>query len=379
MRRARSPYVENLHRMIMGSGGYFNAHLHLDRAGTYDATLKLLGLGNDSASHLSLSKKHSIIPLIHASDCYEPRQLEQRVQGIVDLLVANGTTRADTVVDVTADRVGLTALESLGRIRERMKGKLDLRLAAYSPLGFRDDEPRRWSLLEEGAAIADFIGGLPERDDQADYPEHIGYDVCCRRLLELSARLGKAIHIHVDQLNHPSDDGAERVVRLVREMGLGVPRGQEPKIWLIHVISPSTYDEARFQPLLTELASLNIGVICCPSAALSMRQIRPTLTPTFNSIARVLEMLAAGVQVRIGSDNLCDITSPAGTVDLMDEIFVLANALRFYDSEVLALIAAGKPLPEAARLRVADHLVHDQAHVARIAEKLYTPDKSIPG
>ena len=90
-------------------------------------------------------------------------------------------------------------------------------------------------------------------------------------------------------------------------------------------------------------------------------------------------MLAAGVQVRIGSDNLCDITSPAGTVDLMDEIFVLANAVRFYDSEVLALIAAGKPLPEAARLRVADHLVHDQAHVARIAEKLYTPDKSIPG
>ena len=96
--------------MVMGSGGYFNAHLHLDRAGTYDATLKLLGLGNDSASHLSLSKKHSIIPLVHASDCYEPRQLEQRVQGFVDLLVANGTTRADTVVDVTADRVGLTAL-----------------------------------------------------------------------------------------------------------------------------------------------------------------------------------------------------------------------------------------------------------------------------
>jgi hypothetical protein len=162
-------------------------------------------------------------------------------------------------------------------------------------------------------------------------------------------------------------------------MGLGVPRGQEPKIWLIHVISPSTYDEPRFQRLLAELVSLNIGVICCPSGALSMRQIRPVLTPAFNSIARVLEMLAAGVHVRIGSDNLCDITSPAGTVDLMDELFVLANALRFYDSEVLALIAAGKSLPEAARLRVADHLVHDQAHVARIAEKLSTPDESISG
>ncbi len=371
--------MEELHRLVMGFGGYFNAHLHLDRSGTYDATLKLLGVGKDSASHLSLARKHSIIPLIHASDCYEPRQLEHRVQELVNLLVANGTTRADTVVDVTADRVGLTGLESLGRVRERMKGKLDLRLAAYSPLGFRDDEPRRWSLLEEGAAIADFIGALPERDDQADYPEHIGYDTCCRRLLELSARLGKAIHIHVDQMNHASDDGAERVVRLVREMGLGAPRGQEPKIWLIHVISPSTYDEARFQRLLAELVSLNIGVICCPSGAISMRQIRPVLSPTFNSIARVLEMLAAGVHVRIGSDNLCDITSPAGTVDLMDEVFVLANAVRYYDLEVLALVAAGKPLPEAARARVADHLIHDQSEVARIAEKLRTRRGGISG
>jgi hypothetical protein len=63
----------------------------------------------------------------------------------------------------------------------------------------------------------------------------------------------------------------------------------------------------------------------------------------------------------------------------MDELFVLANAVRFYDPEILALIAAGKPLPESARARVADHLVHNQTEVARITEKLRARRGGISG
>ena len=41
-----------------------------------------------------------------------------------------------------------------------------------------------------------------------------------------------------------------------------------------------------FQATLAALVELNIGIICCPSAALSMRQLRPIATPTYNRIAR---------------------------------------------------------------------------------------------
>lgn len=99
---------------------------------------------------------------------------------------------------------------------------------------------------------------------------------------------------------------------MLRELDIGTPSDSEPLVWLVHVISPSTYDESRFHALIEGLLDRNVGVICCPSAAISMRQVRPFSAPTHNSIARVLEMLAAGVQVRIGSDNVCDITSPAG-------------------------------------------------------------------
>lgn len=363
----QTPYFAQLRQRIQELGGLFNAHLHLDRSGTYDETRRLLDHdGDDGVSHLSLSKKHSLIPAIHASRCYEPEELRRRADGFLDMLVDAGTRRADTVVDVTADRVGLGALEQFMVLKAERRGELDLRVGAYSPLGFRDDEPERWELLAEGAKHADFIGTLPERDDLADYPEHIGFEENCRRMLQLCADLDKPLHIHVDQKNLPSEAASEWVVRVAAEMNLSAGPGAEPLIWLVHVISPSTYDEGRFDALLASLAEMNIGVICCPSAAISMRQYRPIQTPTSNSIARVLEMLAAGVHVRVGSDNLCDITSPASSPDLVDELFVLGNAVRYYDLDALAKLGAGQRLDEHDIARLHKHLEEDRREVARV-------------
>jgi len=364
---AGTPYFDSLERKIAELGGYVNAHLHLDRAGTYDDTVQLLrGTEVRDGTTLSLAGKHAVIPMVHASPLYDATNLETRVASYLDRMAAIGTRRADTVVDVTHDRVGDGALERLLVLKRRYAERIDLRVGAYSPLGFRDDEPARWALLESAAARADFVGLLPERDDRASYPEHIGFEESCRRGILLAHRLGKHIHIHVDQANHHLENGGELVLDLVRRLELGAAPGAEPFVWLIHLISPSSYDEARFERLAAGLADQRIGVICCPSAAISMRQCRPFLAPTHNSIARVLELLAAGVEVRIASDNICDITSPMGTPDLLDELFVLANALRFYDQDILAKIAAARPLGPADLERLRAHLAEDRLAVAAV-------------
>lgn len=96
-----------------------------------------------------------------------------------------------------------------------------------------------------------------------------------------------------------------------------------------------------------------------------MRQLRFLNTPTHNSMARALEFLAAGIQLRVGSDNINDITSPAGTADLIDEMFVFCNAVRFYDLSILAKIAAGKPLDLAEREKIKLHLDADRIEIER--------------
>jgi hypothetical protein len=82
----------------------------------------------------------------------------------------------------------------------------------------------------------------------------------------------------------------------------------------------------------------------------------------------VLELLAAGVQVRLGSDNICDITSPMGTADLMDELFVLGNAVRYYDLDIMAKLAAGKRLDAADREKIRLHLEDDARMAAAVVD-----------
>ena len=365
-----TPFFSTLRERIDLSGGLMNAHLHIDRSGTLHVE-KTKDSGS-IVSDLSLNAKHALIPAIHNSEEYEINHLKKRVAYYLELMIALGTTRADTFVDVTDDRVQCSALEALGDLKSKA---INFNLGAYSPLGFKDNEPGRWNIIEKGAEKADFIGSLPERDSKRDYPENIGFYEHVLRFLDLSKRLKKPLHIHVDQRNDPRENGTELVIDAIEKFNYPVNTNEEPMIWLVHVISPSTYEEDRFNKLLEKIRGLNLGVICCPSAAISMRQLSPIKTPVFNSIARVLEMLANNIPVRLGSDNICDITSPFGTADLMDEIFLLANALRFYDISILAKLGSGHQLSADEIDLVRDHLKKDRLEIKRSVEN-YFPDPS---
>jgi cytosine/adenosine deaminase-related metal-dependent hydrolase len=135
-----------------------------------------------------------------------------------------------------------------------------------------------------------------------------------------------------------------------------------PTVWAIHAISPSTYDQKRFKKLVDGLLKNNIGVICCPSAALSMRQLRPVKTPTHNSMARIMDMLEAGVEVQIGTDNICDVFVPSSDGCMLTEIKILSNTIRFYIINVLAKLAAGKKLNEMDKEMIRRSLIADQEY-----------------
>jgi cytosine/adenosine deaminase-related metal-dependent hydrolase len=366
-----TPFYQQLYQRIDELGGMFNAHLHLDRAGTLDDYYwQESGIRMADISSVALLDKHAMIKTLHTGPAYQVNNLKQRVNAYLDTMVAVNTFRADTFVDVTPDNVGLDALEALLEIKKERAGQIDLRLGAYSPMGYTDKEPHRWELLRRGAERADFIGSLPEADDTDDYPDHIGFYEHCCRMLKLGQEMSREIHVHVDQRNESSETGTEQLVRAVKECGSPDLGNGEPSVWAVHVISPSTYEEDRFQNLLAEMAQHNIGVIVCPSAALGMRQLRPVLTPTFNCIARVLEMLAAGIQVRIGSDNMADICSPSTTANMIDELYLLSAALRFYNVDILARLAAGQKLNEGERQFVINHLQKDQAEVSRVIDAI---------
>lgn len=356
-----SPFYDELKAKVATLGGYHNAHLHLDRVYTFQRSA--------SDFHLSLAQKHSRISDLHQGPEYVGERLSDRINAALDVMVASNTRRADSVIDVTADGLGLRALERTKDIQITRKDEISFQRAVYSPLGFKDAEPDRWALFEQGVTLADFVGCLPERDDRTDYPDHIGYEECCRRMLDLARQHDMDVQIHVDQANHPNEDGTERLLNAIEAESLSFGSNDAPKIWAVHMISPTCYDEGRWADLVQRLKASAVGVICCPSGALGMRQLRPVMTPTSNSIARVLELAAAGISVRLGSDNVADMLSPSTSADLTAEVFLLSAALRFYDIDILAKLACGTSLSHQDRDRLKEHLHENDIQTAKAVRR----------
>ncbi len=362
-----SPFYRQLAAEVRALGGYFNAHTHLDRAGTMDERYwRMTGMRVEDNSAISLHEKHRLIYEVHRGPAYDEADLRERVAAHLAVMVGCDTRRVDTLADCTADRVGLTALETLLSIKAEWADRIDMRVAAYSPLGFPESEPQRWELFQEAVKRADFISALPEADELSEYPGHIGFEEHSRRMLAIAAEHGKMIHVHTDQRNEPNEAGTERVLKVMRQEGLSKPAGDEPLVWMVHMVSPSTYDDARFAKMVEDMLDLGVGLISCPSAAVGMRQLRPISSPIYNSIPRVLELVAAGVPVRLGSDNIADMCSPSTTADLTDEVFTLSAAVRYYQPALLARLAAGVMPDAAMREMVRVHLEQNDAQIQRV-------------
>ncbi len=335
-------------------GGYINAHLHLDRANTLEKKyLEHASMDPFEASSYPLAVKQDLTGELHRGLAYQTEDLEKRMRNVIEKLITLNTREAHSFIDTTADNVGLTAFGIAMSLKKEFEGRIDLRIGAYGIFGFKDSEPQRWKIFEEAAKQGDYIGSLPERDVK---PGHIGYDEHMKRIFRLAHELGKPIHLQLDQRNDPNEDGTETLVEAVR--WLGSPKIDEgiPSVWAVHSISPSAYDDGRFNRLLEGLVKYNIGVICCPSAAISMKQLRHLQAPTHNSVARVLEMMEAGVTVRLGSDNISDVFMPFGTPDLYQEVRNIADSVRFYNPDVWAKVATGTRLNNMDRKFIRDSL-----------------------
>lgn len=368
-----SAFYGALERELTRNGGLFNAHAHVDRYDTLDP--RFLGSGADMQARTgyALWDEVDVTPDLHRGPAYTRRSLRERMTAFLAESEACGVRRVESFIDVTTDLPlagGLGALEMALEVSGIFSGRVDFRVGAFAPFGFEKDDQQELERFQHAITLADFIATSPERDDESFYgagPGHIGFRTHLDWTLGWAVASGKPVHYHLDQQVSPNERGTEALVVAIDRTGLRdriVALGaSEPLVWAVHCISPSTYPRRRLEELATRMAECRIGVVCCPSAALSMRK-RPLFeAPIHKSIADVLLLLERGVRVRVGTDNVGDLFLPATLLDPRHEVGALANALRFYDAAILAKLACGKALDEGEVEAVRDHLRGEQAYV----------------
>jgi len=338
-----SEYDKMVLLQVYECGGFYNAHAHIDRAYTLgNQYLSHIGTTAIEASKKSLKAKQDMVGYLHTGVGYTEENLRTRMSYAIEMQIAFGTTRLDTCIDATPDlpEDGLLAIRIALELKEKYKDRIKIRIAPNPIFGFKEGTGR-FTVFKEAAKICDFLSLLPEKDGNESTPQFRRHII---KGLEIACELGKEVQLHLDQTNTPKENGSFTLFR-----GLGwreqpkIP-GDGPGVKIIHEISPTGYTEEKFSRLIDLHLEYNVGIIVCPVAGVSDRQLRPISAPTHNSIARIPEIIKRKIPLWIGTDNICDAFVPQGDGDMLTEIKMGGHAVRMTDPSIWAKLATGTPL-----------------------------------
>ena len=290
-------------------------HLHIDKSKTI--TPKLL---DESLKHMKA--KWFIMRDIKKN--YTEEELENRMLDTTKLLVKQGCKKMRTFIDVD-NIVGLDCLHVANKVKKYWKNN-DVELQIGTQLLEGLEQKQNIELFNEASNYVDFIGCLPSRDNNPE--KHL--DIVFSKAQELNLD----VEAHLDQLNVPIEKETEMFCDFVEKYDY------QGKSRAVHSISLACHPLDYQNKIAKRLAKLDIGVIVCPSAAISMTQHNEYNSPIHNSIAPVKVLLDNNVNIGLGVDNIEDIFVPFCDGDLEFELRLLAEAERIYDPEILKNIAS---------------------------------------
>lgn len=304
--------------MVRERGGFSNHHGHFDKA--YLISPENLALG-----FADMEKKWALYR--HLKENYTHEDLVERISRALQAVVDQGSQYCRTMVDADSI-IGLKPIEAAVEVKERFKNKINFEIGVQPLEGVLEEASRKQYV--EACKLADFCGGLPSRDRPQE-EKHL--DI----VLNTAKELNKMVEVHVDQENNPYQNETELLCLKTIEHGM------QGRVYGIHSISVSAKDESEQNRIVELCKQADVGIVICPSAALSMKQL-PMTAPLHNSIGPFVKMKEAGVRTYLGIDNINDLFMPIVDGDMWTEVRMLMEACRYYDLEQVADWATQPPL-----------------------------------
>jgi cytosine/adenosine deaminase-related metal-dependent hydrolase len=304
---------------IRDRGGWVNAHAHIDRA-------YILNAENFKQANASLETKWQLPDEFKRNASVD--DIYANMAAVADDMLRQGVGVLGSFIDVDPV-IEEKAVQAAKRLREEYAGKLELQFINQVVKGVLDPEARKW--FEVGAEFVDIIGGLPEKDAGRE-AEHL--DV----LFETAKKHGKPLHVHIDQFNSPDQRDTELLAAKT------VEHGYQGQVAAVHCISVGAQPREYRHELYGKMKDAGISVVVCPCGWIDnswvASQPEDVIGPIHNAIAPVKEMVAAGLTVALGTDNIRDIYKPFNDGDMWTELRFLLEACHLYDLDVLADIAS---------------------------------------
>ncbi len=315
---------------LLASPPFIDAHHHLDcayqfehvnRSGTLEEAIETNARIKAQRSHRELFDRACLA-------------LEQA------LLNGTGWMRSHGDIDPVS---GLKLMHPILEAKERFRGLVDVQYVAFPQLGLVRDPASVDYLRAAMAEGADVVGGMPHAEaTREDAARHI--DIC----FEIAQAFDADIDMHIDE----TDDPASRTLELLAEAT--IREGYQGRVTAGHCCSLAAQDDDTARRVIDRVAEAQVNVVTNPMVNLHL-QGRADRGLVRRGITRVKELLAAGVNVACGLDDVRNLFFPYGRMDMLEVALFTSLTAHLTTPEEIET-AFDMPRQRAARvLRLADY------------------------
>jgi cytosine deaminase len=317
--------------------GMVDGHIHLDKT--------LLGLPfqphrpGDSVAERIAREKELRRELRYC--------VEERAMALIRRIVAHGTTSVRSHVDIDSE-VGLSGLHALLKVRETARDLIDIQIVAFPQSGVIAD-PGVADLLDEAIrAGADLVGGLDPAGIDNDIDGHLD------AIFAVAERHGVGLDIH---LHDPAELGCFELREIAART---TAAGLHGRVAVSHAFALGAVGESELGRTAEALARADVAIMTNGPGPVPMPPVK--------------RLVAAGVRMFAGSDNIRDAWSPYGDGDMLARAMMIGyrqglNA----DADVALAFELGNSRA-AEVLGLADHGLR----VGAAADLVAIPAGSIP-
>ncbi|MBE2233310.1 MAG: amidohydrolase family protein [Anaerolinea sp.] len=290
--------------VINAAGGlvtesFANPHLHLCKVYTL-ARMDEAALRDYHGQQMG--KAMTAIELAAAvKEQYDEQWILENVRQALREAAHYGNTHIRAFADVD-NKARLEGVKALLRAREEFRGVVALQVVAFAQDGIVR-EPGAAELLREAMRLgADVVGGIPwiEYTD-ADTAEHV------RTVFDIAQEFDADVSMLVDDAGDPG-------LRSLELMAVeAMRRGWQGRVLAHHARAMALYPQPYFQKVAALLKQARLGVVSDPH--------------TGPLHARVQELLAEGVLVCLGQDDISDAYYPYGRNNMLEVAFLASHLL----------------------------------------------------
>jgi cytosine deaminase len=315
---AIEPWIGDEPRWV-GLPGLVNLHAHADRAFAAE-------------SFRAVSLADAVDAAAKARAVFTAEDVRKRATAFFEQSIAHGVTRVRTHTDVDPV-VELRSMEGVLSARRDVADRLDVEIIAFATSRNDLAQPDGRDRIERAVGLKpDLVGA--SLNSSAEPKRALD------SLLTLAERHGLSVDLHIDEHLEPGRMLAPMVADAV------IARGMQGRVSFSHLCALAILDESSARAVIDKIARAQITVIALPETNLLL-QDRGQATPRRRGITLLRELIAAGVEVRLGTDNVRDWFFPFGDGDMLETGRLTAMTAHLDDtSELVSAICGGFALLE---------------------------------